>query len=415
MAKLPPVNTKTTDRDVELGRYQQVLNAYLAHPGADPTPPERLDASILALAHGAVSEAAAPLQQKSLRTRRRWPYALAASLATIGFAALLARTTLRDSAPYERPAARTQVVQESAAAADVPPQADASAQADAAQAVPQVAPPIPQPTDASSVPLDPNIAAQMAKNPSRSQTPAPDQRAENADKQEQAAAKTDALAADADAMVDQGTLAEMPSAPAKNSESRIVRAELPAAATQAEAGLATASAPAEVPAVSAPAVPEPQATVESAESKRLEDVTMTGIRVRRADAETAQPALAVASERDTQAAPALTSPAPEPTLRSNSAPLLAGSNAEEELGRAGAMMTEATKPEPVADSAVDKTLEKKDAEASAQAHEKLFAEIRALRKRGDQQAARAMLERFIKAYPQVELPKDLQEFSKVQK
>lgn len=97
----------------ELARYQRVLDAYQAHPGEAPEPSGALDARILA-------RAASALPAKTQVPKRRWPMALAASVATIGFAALLTRHSLREPAPnYESAPA----MQESKAAAPAPPSA----------------------------------------------------------------------------------------------------------------------------------------------------------------------------------------------------------------------------------------------------------------------------------------------------
>lgn len=97
----------------ELARYQRVLDAYQAHPGEAPEPSGALDALILA-------RAASALPAKTQLPKRRWPMALAASVATIGFAALLTRHSLREPAPnYESAPA----MQESKAAAPALPSA----------------------------------------------------------------------------------------------------------------------------------------------------------------------------------------------------------------------------------------------------------------------------------------------------
>ena len=96
--------------DPELVRYQKVLDAYHAFPGDSPEPPGSLDQRILMRAQTAL----APAKPAKTSVLRRWPIAIAASVATIGFAAILARHSLRepppsfDSAPAMRQSQETQ-------------------------------------------------------------------------------------------------------------------------------------------------------------------------------------------------------------------------------------------------------------------------------------------------------------------
>ena len=126
----------------ELGRHQRVLDAYLAHAGGDSMPPAALDAKLIALAASSIKAASQAPAQYTLFThsadginahasktntrsrRRRWPFALAASVATIGFAAILARTTFQDVG-YDKAVYQTPSYEAESVAADQAPSADA--------------------------------------------------------------------------------------------------------------------------------------------------------------------------------------------------------------------------------------------------------------------------------------------------
>ena len=134
----------TRDRKLnnELGRHQRVLDAYLAHAGGDSMPPAALDAKLIALAASSIKAASQAPAQYTLFThsadginapasktnthsrRRRWPFALAASVATIGFAAILARTTFQDVG-YDKAVYQTPSYEAESVAADQAPSADA--------------------------------------------------------------------------------------------------------------------------------------------------------------------------------------------------------------------------------------------------------------------------------------------------
>ncbi len=363
----------------DLGRYQRVLDAYLAHPGADSEPPPALNAKLIDAAQRALVQRPAAgrssrlsaveidAEQRKFRPRRRWPMALAASVATIGFATMLARNSFQETPSLATAPAAVAPAAESSAVTDRPAiemskrvALDANAQTGSAPPIeaktesapeatrraahvapPIVAPPAPSPPLPS--PLAPSGAGLMRDAP---EFDSPEFAGSNADaginaNAEKIAAPSDALAAPAVAM---------PPPPA---------------------------APATPPVVMAPA--EPAFSPESRD-QALEEITVTGARIDRAD------------EEDETASPILNIPQS-----------IAAANADQVLQDAAIADKKDAAPRAARGAAPGA-----DVGAAADQHAKIYSTIRALHRRGKTAQAKAMLARFTKAYPEVVLPKDLQ-------
>lgn len=423
----------------DLGRHQRVLDAYLAHTGSDPLPPPGLDAKLLALATNSVKEMTrAPHRAENdvasthsdgitfIKTaarprRRQWPFALAASVATLGFAAILARTTFQsrpdEGAPdystgrYEaKSVAQAQApVAPAPAAAKLPappqqaaPQLEESASTNRDQSA-SVAAMSPADDKAKlNVSADPEFerAAERAlgRVPSAPESAVPmplDSGSTSASAAAQPAAKL------APSKSDTGTAesAFAPPAPAATGS----------ASTQAaaDATVDAASIPAAAPPVEIAELDAPAADTRSRRSNAQVAPIMT-IPTQNGAAETAAAPMSPAKTIERGAILAEAKPAP------SAAPQVQAAQAQPDLGLMQNEMPQGGASAPQADAANSKKDEfAPDPQAApANQHAKTYAAIRALRDGGELVKAKAMLARFRKAYPQVTLPEDLKVLTK---
>ena len=425
----------------DLGRHQRVLNAYLAHAGSDPLPPPGLDAKLLALATNSVKEMTrAPHRAEDDLTsphsdrigfintparprRRQWPFALAASVATLGFAAILARTTFQntpgDGAP-DYPAGRYEaksVAQQQAPVAASPAVAETAAP-------PQQAAPQQEESMLANRDQAASVAAMSASDDKAKLSSASDPEFERA--AERALGRVPSGPESAAPMpVDAGpTLAGAAAEPAgevalsksdTSSAESVLAPPAPALASES----ASTQASDQTMADSAASVP---AAAPSADVTEF-DAPAADTRSRRGDAQAA-PILAIPAQNgdaETAAAPML--PA-KPTERGAilpeakpapiaSAPMTAA-QAQPDLGLTRSGMPQGGASAPQADAANSKKDEfAPDPQgAPANLHAKTYAAIRALRDGGELDKAKAMLARFKKEYPRVVLPEDLKVLGK---
>ena len=368
------MDTRDNKSNNELGRHQRVLDAYLAHAGSDAMPPAALDAKLIALAVGSIKIAsqapakdtlfshsadainAAASKPNTRSRRRRWPFALAASVATLGFAAILARTTFQDTS-YDKAVYQTPSYEAESVAADQAPAAD--------------------------------TAVSM-------ETPAPLQEAMRDDSRAQAA-----------------SVAVIP--PEENEDkAKLSRAPDPEVARTTEQALGPASAapppaPAQAP---SPAVAELDAQAQRNRRSNFDAAPIVNIPAENGVAESA-PAAPAASAKAYEPSAFATDAKPAPQVLSESQadsaelPQATAPSTRSKAAQAGASApqddaTNAKKDEFTPDAQTD--LE--------QVHAKTYAAIRALRDRGELAQAKAMLARFKKAYPLEILPDDLQALGK---
>jgi|GEM_PF-5264576 len=369
----------------ELGRHQRVLDAYLAHSGSDPMPPPALDAKLLALAARAVNSTnTVPVGVetnfasgdangfRSIKTnararRRRWPFALAASVATIGFVAILARTNFQDTEGYGEPIYQASKYEVPGAAADQAPAAaplqeatlDSSREQSAAASMPGSA-------DKAKMSQKRTIEQAIGRISAAPESPAP----EPVDPE-----TTDAAVARPIVPAAASAPASMP---AEESDLAVSKLGTPSADLQAADTRSRRSSMDAAPAVNLAAE---NAVVETAEAP----VPMSKTIEQLAAAEE-EKAASTASNK-VQA-----SQAPQATMRSE--PAQSG---------ASAPLDDATKKDEFAPDA------QSDA---ANPHAKTYTAIRVLRDSGEVMKAGAMLARFQKAYPQVQLPEDLAALAK---
>ena len=412
----------------ELGRHQRVLDAYLAHSGNEPLPPPSLDAKLLALASSAVKAGStgltetdftrigAGLLNERLRkantrsSRRRWPYALAASVATIGFAAILARTGLLEAPgqpSYQTGSYEAQSVAQEQAAVDA-----AAAMADAtatdAQAAASEAPGLPS----DAIPLEsreqitaaaaPSAAASEDKTKQNSVADAEFERSDRATRGRVAATQSNAVAPEPDfgaSSLDAAAPADI--AATTNTADSVEKAFAPPAAVSAEPALASAAEPRR----DANSSPDAMAATELAEVL----VQGSDARNRRAELDAAAPvessqAQSASASADASASAPASAPAAPPKASADGGSVT------------GAVVLE-QKPAPVAEPTTLANSKKDEFADAAQpgavnSHAKAYAAIRALRDSGKTVSAQAMLARFVKAYPAVELPADLKVLEK---
>ena len=360
----------------ELGRHQRVLDAYLAHAGSDAMPPAALDAKLIALAAGSIkiasqapakdtlfSLSADAINADAAKTnarsrRRRWPFALAASVATLGFAAILARTTFQD-AGYDKAVYPTPSYEAENVAADQAPAAN-TAVATQAPAPMQEAMRDDSRAQAASVAVMPPEENEDKAKLNRAPDP------EFARKTEQALGQVAAAPPPAPAQAPSPAVADSQVQTQRNRRSVVEVAPLVSVAP--ENGVAE----------TAPAAPMPAASAKAYEPSAF--------------ATDAKPAPQVLSENQTDSAELPQATAP--STRSEAAQ--AGASAPQDDA------TNAKKDEFTPDAQTD--LE--------QVHAKTYAAIRALRDSGELAQAKAMLARFKKAYPLEILPDDLQALGK---
>ena len=400
--------TSASNTNSELGRHQRVLDAYLAHSGSEPLPPPSLDAMLLALASRSVKAGSTGLTETDFTrigagllnerlskankrsNRRRWPYALAASVATIGFAAILARTGLLE-APG-RPSYQTGSY-EAKSVAQVPAAVDAAAGMADATAVDARAAASEAPGRLSNtMPLENReqvAAAPPAGDDKAKQNTVADAEFEHRDAS--ALGRVAAMQSDAPAVPEPdfgaGSL-DAAGAPADiaattSGAESMEKAFAPPAALSAEPALAASE-----PMLEASPSPAAMAATELAEV----EVQGTGSRIRRAEFDTAAPVATTQAQSPVATAGAPAAP-PKPSADGDAAIL------EE-------------KPAPVAETTILASSKKDEFAPGAKAeatnpHAKTFAAIRVLRDSGEIMQAKAMLARFVKAYPAAVLPADL--------
>ena len=358
--KSPHATTpKKLKLEPELARYQRVLDAYHAHPGEAPEPSGTLDQLILSRAQ--VAHAAS----KSTRTqsaKRRWPMALAASVATIGFAAILARHSLREPAPSYDVAPAVQERQAVARSAD-DTEAKLSAGAPAT------------PSTSTSVPAAPDIVVESRKRESSPpSTPRPEPQ------KAPAPAGVSTTAAD-----DSGAEPELLRA-AQANEADLHDAETDGVSEQ----LSSRDIGAEET-----IVPEPK-PVASANAKRVE--------VQPGTVTAPTPAPAVAMPTPPLAAPA--SPVASETKEDSG-------DATAPLGGMRTNQSEMTnrpsdeKPEAAATYEGARAAGRGALGLSTDADALLFTQVRALRAQGDIKQARLLLKKFQLDHPEKIIPEDL--------
>ena len=368
----------------ELGRHQRVLDAYLAHAGSDAMPPAALDAKLIALAASSIKAASKAPPQHTLFThsadainaaasktntrsrRRRWPFALAASVATLGFAAILARTTFQD-AGYDKAVYPTPSYEAKSVAADQAPAADAQ------------------------VPTE---------------TPAPMQEEKQDDSRAQAASVA-AMSPEDKAKLSRAPDPELARAMAQ-ARGQVAAAPPPASPVAAKPIVAaSASAPAEA---AAPEVAELDAQAPRNRRNNVDAAPIVDISTENGVAEIA-------------AAPAASAKAYEPSALATNAPPPPQALSESQADSAELAQPPAPTRSEAAQSGAsapqdDMANAKKDEFApDAQtdpdhAHAKTYAAIRALRDSGELAQAKAMLARFRKVYPLEILPDDLKALGK---
>ena len=379
----PKINAAKAADD--LGRHQHVLDAYLAHAGDDALPPPALDAKLLALAAQAVnsqsklpghaehnfarSGASEIKSGMSRARRRRWPFALAASVATIGFAAILARTAFQDTSGYTDPTrpspsyeSKSAAVEQSAAA---PSPFEQQARNDSHEQAPMVA----------AVPVDADKAKLSQRAPQQERggsLTAPDISIPE---------PIDSSPIYADAAPAQPIVAAAPSPHAQlntnSSELAASKLGIPSADLQEmrnqhrDAQAPSASRAAENGIVDMPAAPMPMAKSSAGISALADENTPSSAS---GEVETKQ--------------------APQARMRSE----FAQPQANAPIVDAPRSNDDEFAPDAQADS--------------TNPHAKSFAAIRALRDSGEVAKATAMLARFQKAYPQVPLPADLAALAK---
>jgi hypothetical protein len=387
----------TTKRNIDadsadIGRHGNVLTAYGAHPGPQPEPPPSLDAHVLLRAQAALASRSTSANNASIthveprlgsasrtarRRTKRWPLAFAASVASIGFAALVARqhfateTPTYPAASYPQPSAApaTPVIASSAPSGGPMPEVAAPAvtvAADMPAPLPDAAPPAAATAPsvvASNAPValaQDNAQAAEAKQELaadiESVFPASPQESPTAPPRDVSAPPADSLdkyAADPEQL--RGMLKRSAEAPEQITE--------PVRARESVSTYESAAAP--VSAMPAP-MPAADARQDSAEENALSG---TG-----ADA-------AVAAQPQTEPQEQENSGALPPTPARRAAPAKQSTNG---------LPSGATAPEP---------------------HAKVFKAIRALLASGEREKAKAMLVRLLKAYPDAILPPDLAELS----
>lgn len=369
----------------ELGRHQRVLDAYLAHAGSDAMPPTALDAKLIALAASSIKAASKAPPQHTLFThsadainaaasktntrsrRRRWPFALAASVATLGFAAILARTTFQD-AGYDKAVYPTPSYEAKSVAADQAPAADAQV---------------------------------------LTETPAPMQEEKQDDSRAQAA-----------------SVAAMPPAEDKAKLSRAPDPEVVRAMAQARGQIAAAPPPTS-PVAAKPIVAASASAPAEAAAPEVAELDAQAPRNRRNNVDAA-PIVDIPTENgvaEIAAAPAASAKAYEPSALATNAPPPPQALSESQADSAELAQPPAPTRSEAAQSGAsapqdDMANAKKDefaAEAQtdpSHAHAKTYAAIRALRDSGELAQAKAMLARFRKVYPLEILPDDLKALGK---
>ena len=375
--KLPNSATETRRKlESELARYQKVLDAYHAFPGDTPEPASSLDQSILARAQSAVAPTKAASSPSLLR---RWPVAIAASVATIGFATILARHSLRepppsyDSAPAMRQEQSAPQMQPAAA-----PQEEAtgnSAGLGAATASSESVPKGEAPTEELAAKREsrsapkPNAPALVSAPPPPPSEPM---------------AEVAAQAADLAKPADSGTLH------AKQAARREAPEEAPEDASAAEpVPVQSARAVQSMPAPAASSVPMPMAA----------------------------PAASTPM-------PASVAPEPMPAAAMDAAPERSEAKEALDTSVADREIDVATDAAPSGDAYVEQAEEKRDAAGGNEIgrstggalgltaidpDEVFFERLRKLRERGELVQARALLREFQKANPDKVIPDDLRD------
>ena len=419
----------------DLGRHQRVLDAYLAHPGSEHLPPPGLDAKLIALAASSVKVTTSTQRAEasfarnevdaikdsapktSARARRRqWPFALAASVATIGFAAILARTTFHEAPDYGAPS------YEAKSAASEQAQVDATAAVAARVA-----------SDAAAAASEGPAVAKPSALQEESRLESRDQVASLEDKAKLSGASEAEFERAAEQAFGRVPAAPEPVAAAAPGNSNVIVTgavaadDNPVGSSTAGAAEKTLAEPLpELNAAPAPiyeASPAPAASAPPAEVVEL-DMQAIDARGRRTDTGASAPSTEDGVAQ-TAAAPmplakasatggivvAEEKPAPRESPQPQTVPAQPGASTRGELAITG-------ENTPVADAAVPTNSKKDefaaDAQAdSANAHTNAYAAIRALRDSGDLPKAKAMLARFKKVYPQVVLPEDLKVLEKV--
>ena len=421
----------------DLGRHQRVLDAYLAHTGSDPLPPPGLDAKLLALAASSVKATANTPQHgenafalpntdqissinTTVRSRRRqWPFALAASVATIGFAAILARTSFQSTPGYGEPGYQAggyeakSVAQEQAPAASTP-----------------LAVETPAPLQESAAPQEERMLANRDQAGSVAGMSATEDKAKlssTSDPEFERAAER--------------ALGRVPAAPENAAPTPVdsdsgttsaAAAAKPAPEVVVTKGELAKAEPAFAPPPAPAVAPEPASTW-AADTTPMADSA--------ADVPVAAPAAAADTRSrrgEVDAAPIVNIPAENGVAETAAAPVSPAKTIERGAILAEAKpvpststQTQATESQPelglvrrespqagASAPPLDATNSKKDEFApDAQAgpgnpHAKTFAAIRALRDSGELLKAKAMLARFRKAYSRVVLPEDLKVLEK---
>ena len=407
--------THASGTNSELGRHQRVLDAYLAHAGGDPLPPPGLDAKLLALAassvkvmtkapHRAEKDVAATtasgissIKTKARTRRRHWPFALAASVATIGFAAILARNGLLETPSHREPS-----YQEGAY------EAKSEAQYQTPAAIVPLAIETPTPL------LEEGIAANGDQAISVSaMAPAEDK------------AK---LSSTSDAQFERAAeraLGRVPPAP-ENAASTPAASGPTLAAAAAKSTPPVAVAKAEADRVKPPSAPLP--AVESA--RALEQPPFDAAEIPaaaaspRAEVSQAQTAEPPSRRRDdTPAIPPVNVPAKNEVAETAaeekpkaSAPI----QAQTAEAQPGAIFGRSEIPQAGAGAPLDDAAKSNKDEFALDTragqpnlHEKTYVAIRALRDGGKLQQAKAMLARFRKAYPLEAVPADLKALEEI--
>ncbi len=368
-------NMRDTKTNSELGRHQRVLDAYLAHAGSDSMPPAALDAKLIALAASSLnatiktpysaetraaqidSDAISSIRTSTRSRRRRWPFALAASVATIGFAAILARN-FQDTPGYGEPVYQAPSYEAKSVAAD---------QAPAADALGAVATPAPMQEEMrdQAAPVTVMPAEDKAKL-----SRAPDHKVARAMEQ---------------------ALGQVAAAP-------------PASPVLAAKSIAAASAS---PAAEAAAPEVSEFDVQPQRNRRrdVDAAPLDNIPTENGVAETAA------------VAPAASAKAYEPSAFSTDAKPAPQALAESQTDSAdSAELPQTTAPVTRSEAAQAGTSAPLDDAANAKndelEHAKAYAAIRALRDSGELAQAKAMLARFRKAYPLEIVPDDLKALAK---
>ena len=416
----PKTNASSTNS--ELGRHQRVLDAYLAHTGGDPLPPPGLDVKLLALAassvkvmtkapHRAEKDFASTTASEisSIKTdarsrRRHWPFALAASVATIGFATILARNGLLETPSYRDREPTNQAGRY---------EAKSVAQDQAPVATAPLAIETPTPL------LEDGIAANRDQAVSVSaMAPAEDKAklSSTSDAQFERAAERalgrvpPAPENAASTPADSGST--LAAAAAKSTPAVAVAKSEADRAKPASAPLpAVVSVPAsEEPVFDAAASPAPAALPPAEVSQAYTAEPPS----RRRGATAAIPNVYIPAENDAAETVAEEKPKPSAPTQAQAAQAAQAVEAQPGTTFERSEMPQAGAIAPIDDAANSKKDEfALDARGPPNLHEKTYVAIRALRDVGKLQQAKAMLARFRKAYPLEIVPADLKALEKI--